>query len=59
MCLGIYIFCFIKTHPQTKKFPQANLFVQISAFFPSAIKDRALCFAVKKSAVRVVFKRKL
>ena len=35
MCMRIYIFCFKKTHTQTKKFPLANLFVQIYIFFPS------------------------
>ena len=35
MCMRIRIFCFKKTHTQTKKFPLANLFVQIYVFFPS------------------------
>ena len=55
----IYIFCFKKTQTQTKKFPLANLFEQIYVFSLQKIKDRALCFSTKKSAVRAVFKHKL
>ena len=54
--MRIYIFCFRKTHRQTKKFPVANLFVRIYVFSLQTIKDRALCFSTKKSAVRVVFR---
>ena len=51
-----YIFRFKKTCTQTKKLPIAILFVQIRTFFSlETIKDRALCFSTKKSAVRVVF----
>ena len=56
ICMRKYIFRFKKTCTQTKKFPIANLFVQIRTFFPlKTIKDRALCFSTKKIAVRVVF----
>ena len=41
-----------------KKFPLANLFAQTYVFSLQKIKDRALCFSTKKSAVRVVFKCK-
>ena len=54
--MRIYIFCFKKTHRQTKKFPVANLFVRIYVFSLQTIKDRALCFSTKKSTVRVVFR---
>ena len=47
------------THTQTKQFPLANLFLRICVFSLQTIKDRALCFSTKKSAVRVVFKCKL
>ena len=51
-----FSFQFKKTCTQTKKFPIANLFVQIRTFFSlQTINDRALCFSTKKSAVRVVF----
>ena len=49
-------FLFQKPHPQTKRFPLANLFVRIYVFSLQTIKDRVLCFSTKKSAVRVVFK---
>ena len=53
MCVGIYIFCFKKTHANKKistcKFIRRNL-----RFFPWA-----LCCSTKKSAVRIVFKCKL
>ena len=55
--MRIYIFYFKKT--QTKKFPQANLFVQIYVFSLQKVKDRPPCFSTKKSAVRAVFKCKL
>ena len=44
---------------KTNKFPPVNLCVQIYVFFLQKIKDRALCFWTKKSAVRVLFKCKL
>ena len=31
----IYIFCFKKSHTQTKKFPPGSLFQQIYVLFPS------------------------
>ena len=48
-------FLFQKKHTQTKRFPLANLFIQIYVFSLQKIKDRALCFSTGKSAVRVVF----
>ena len=54
--MRIYIFCFKKAQTQTKKFPQANLFVGIYVFFFQKLKSKALiCFSTKKSAIRVVF----
>ena len=54
MCMRIYIFCFKKTHKQ-KKF-HWPIYLHEYTFFPlQRIKDNALCFSIKKSAVRVVF----
>ena len=55
MCMRIYIFCFKKTQTKTKKISLANLFIRIYIFSLQTIKDRAICFSVKKSAVRVAF----
>ena len=53
-------FLFQKTHThKQKKFALANLLVWIYVFSLQTIKDKALCFSTKKSAVRVVFKCKL
>ena len=52
------IYFLFQKNTQTKKFPQANLFVQIYVFSLQKVKDRPLCFSAKKSAVRVVFKCK-
>ena len=53
------IYFLFQKNTQTKKFPLANLFVQIYVFSLQKVKDRPLCFSAKKSAVRVVFKFKL
>ena len=53
------IYFLFQKNTQTKKFPLANLFVQIYVFSLQKVKDRPLCFSAKKSAVRVVFKCKL
>ena len=55
ICMMIFIFCFKKTHTQTNKISQANLFVRIYVSSLQLTKVRALCFSTKKSAVRVVF----
>ena len=55
----ILIFFFKKTHTQTNKIPQANLFIQIYVFFLQTTNVRALYFSTQRSAVRVVFKCKL
>ena len=53
------IYFLFQKNTQTKKFPLANLFVQIYVFSLQKVKDRPPCFSTKKSAVRAVFKCKL
>ena len=57
---NIYFLFQKKKHIHTnKKISTSKLLVLIFVFSLQTIKDRALCFSTKKSAVRVVFKCKL
>ena len=55
MCMRIYIFFVSKNTHLNKKFSVANLLARTYVFSLQTIKERALCFSAKKSAVRIAF----